>query len=386
MKIGILTLFHGNNNWGGVLQGYALKTLLEQKYENAQVDILVYKSKNNIVYPSILKQMHQYNIREIFSLINKKANKKSAKKVHEKLKKRYELFKDFQNTYRTNETVYTDDTLIEAAKEYDCLISGSDQVWNPNVGRAGYFQAMVKDECKKVAYAASIARDDLSKEEQNIMIPCIECFDYVSVREKTAKNILEKYITNGKEVAETLDPVLMLTKDQWISAFEEKNTDDEKYCLAFFFSESQKYRTEISKLAQEKNIKLKYIPFAANTYIETDLKDPGEPCWDVGPEEFIRLFQNAECVFTDSFHGAVFSIIFQKPFCVFERDKNTKVSKNSRLYDLLEKFELSDRLVKQFSVSNLLKIIDKPIAYDKIDELLTLYRNESLEFISKSLE
>lgn len=386
MKIGILTLFHGNNNWGGVLQGYALKTLLEQKYENVQVDILVYKSKNNIVYPSILKQMQQYNVREIFSLVNKKINKKSVRKVHGYLKERYKLFKDFQNIYKTNETVYTDATLIEAAKEYDCLISGSDQVWNPNVGRAGYFQAMIKDECKKVAYAASIARDDLSKEEQSIMIPCIERFDYVSVREKTAKKILDKYITNGKEVTETLDPVLMLTKDQWNLAFKEKNTDDEKYCLAFFFSESRKYRTEISKLAKEKNIKLKYIPFAANTYISSDLKGPGEPCWNVGPEEFIRLFQNAECVFTDSFHGAVFSIIFQKPFCVFERDKNTKVSKNSRLYDLLEKFGLSERLVKQFSVSDLSEIINKPIDYNKVDDLLMLYRNESLEFITKSLE
>lgn len=379
MKVGILTLFHRNYNWGGVLQGYALKTYLENEYRDMQADILQYHSEKNIVYPTKLKQAVQYTPSEIFEKISYKLKKKNNLAIDDKIAVRKKLFQKFMSEYTTNETIYDDSNLILAAKDYDCLICGSDQIWSPNVSRPGYFLEQVKDECTKISYAASIARSGLSKNEQKVMLPLIKQFDFISVREKTAKDFLDKYYGGQVKINEVLDPALMLTSSQWHEISNLKNTDNEPYALAFFFSESYEYRQRIEKYCCKNGLKLKFIPFAKNEYIPTDLSGNSELVFDAGPGEFINLFENAECIFTDSFHGAVFSIIFNKPFCIFERDKNTKVSKNSRLYDLLDKFSLSKRLIKDNI--DIDKIMKEKIDFESVNLKLEYYRKDSKKYL-----
>ena len=381
MKIGILTLFHNNYNWGGVLQGYALKTYLESNFENVTVDILQYHSSRNVVYTSKFQQALQYSPSEILGKIASKLKKRN-RGARIDLKERKFLFDEFMNSYKSNPKIYNDGNLISAAVEYDCLICGSDQIWNPNVARPGYFLQMVNDECRKISYAASIARDDLSKHEREIMLPLIEKFDYVSVREKTAKDFLNYYM-GSETIKEVLDPALMLSHNEWEQLCDGVDNTEKRYALAFFFSESLEYREDIYTYCQQKGLQFKFIPFAKGEFIESDLMGPGEPMVNVGPKEFVQLFKNAEVVFTDSFHGSVFSIIFSKNFCVFERDKNNKVSKNSRLYDLLAKFELSDYLIKQNI--GITKVLDKPIDYKRVNELLNKYRQESHMFLTEAL-
>lgn len=382
MKIGILTLFHGNYNWGGVLQGYALKNLLEERY-NAQTDILLYGFGRNVIYDSKIRQLLQYNPKEI---INKFIGKVTRNNEGSYLEKRRKCFDDFMNENITNATIYSDDTLAEVADEYDCLISGSDQVWNPNVGKAGFFQTMISSEkCKKVAYAASIARDDLTKYEQEKMLPLIADFDAVSVRERTAKKFLDKYMGGKTKITEVLDPVLMLTQNKWDDVAQKSSLQvSEKYALAFFFSESIDYRKEIQKYCDKNGMKLLFIPFARNEFIKSDLLGNDEKMFDVGPYDFVKLFANAECIFTDSFHGCVFSLVFHKKVCVFERDKQNKVSKNSRLYDLLDKFELSNRLIK--NPANITKVMKQNVDFDRIDKLHSKYKESSLQFLDDAIK
>lgn len=382
MKIGILTLFHDNYNWGGVLQGYALKTLIEKEIPNTQVDILIYKGGKNIIYNNILQQAMQYSVKDIIHKVKQRYVKK-RNNLGEELAKRYCLFKDFMNEYTTNEMVYSDFNLQTAAEEYDCLISGSDQVWNPNVGRAGFLQQMIPNHCRKISYAASIARDDLSAHERDIMIPLIEKFHAISVRENTAKTLLKKYMSSEKDVAEVLDPVLMLETTDWNKILEKSEVSSEKYALAFFFSDSYTYRKKIKDYCDLHGLKLKFIPFAKQEYLPSDEQGECERIYDVGPREFVALFKNAQCVFTDSFHGAVFSINFHIPFTVFERDKHTKVSKNSRLYDLLSKFELSNRLVKK--IDDLDAIMKQQIDFYRVERLLEQHREESLHFLQEAI-
>ena len=383
MKIGILTLFYDNINWGGVLQGYALKTYLEREFPSSQVDILYYKSSSNIVYPNKFRQALQYSPLEIIKRIFASLKKSNICEIDQKLSNRRKLFKIFTDKYMTNSKIYNDNNLVRAAKEYDCLICGSDQIWNPNVAKPGYFLSMVDMECIKVSYAASIARNSLTKYEQRKMLPLIKKFDFVSVREKTAKMFLELYSENEIGAEEVLDPAFLLNNEKW-SELSGVSVSDEGYVLAFFFSESLKYRREIKEYCESRGLTLKFIPFARNNYISTDEVGECERIYDVGPIEFIRLFQQATCVFTDSFHGSVFSIIFNKPFCVFERDKNTKTSKNSRLYDLLNKFSLEDRLVRDEKCLG--SVISLKIDYDEVNKKLSTYRNISRNFIEKSLE
>jgi coenzyme F420-reducing hydrogenase beta subunit len=252
------------------------------------------------------------------------------------------------------------------------------------VGWAGFFQSMISNECRKIAYAASIARDDLSEHERDIMLPLIERFDAVSVREKTAKDFLERYSSGTLNVTEVLDPVLMLSKEDWSSVSDRSaESFDGRYAVAFFFSESIHYRRRISDYCKKHGLELKFIPFARGEYIASDKEGAADRLFDLGPYEFVKLFQNAQCVFTDSFHGAVFSVVFQKPFCVFERDRKSKVSKNSRLYDLLEKFELSHRLIHDMSV--LESIMESPIDFTQVSKKHVQLQKESLHFLEKEL-
>lgn len=383
-KIAILTLFHGNNNWGGVLQGYALKRTIENLCPDFIVDILNYRSSTNIVYPSLVKQMLQYPVFEIPGVIARRIFKRNNTYVSNKLQARRKLFSIFMEENTTNPTRYNDQSLEDVVGDYCCFISGSDQVWNPNVARAGYFQTMIPDSCRRIAYAASIARDELSIHEQKIMIPLIERFDYVSVRENTAKIFMERYLNGRKEVYEVLDPSLLLTRENWLELVGNNECKMGSYALAFFFSESYTYRTQIEKYCRKNGLKLLFIPFAAEHYIKSDEKGECERVFDVGPKEFIWLFYNAQCVFTDSFHGSVFSIVFEKKFCVFERDKKSKVSKNSRLYDLLHKFQLSERLIEK--PEYLEQRMQRPINYENVNRLLEQYRVQSLSFLKKAID
>jgi coenzyme F420-reducing hydrogenase beta subunit len=383
LKIGILTLFHGNMNWGGVLQGYALKTLLSNTYKNAQVDLLIYHDGYSVVYPSVWKQLLQYSPTDIVRQGLKRFVRQKTPSIAVRMKNRKQLFEDFTAQCTTNTKQYTKDSLISAARKYDCLICGSDQIWNPNVARPGYFLETVTDECIKISYAASIARNDLSKHEREVMIPLIARFDAISVREKTAKTILERYLPFGKIVTETLDPVLMLPRSEWDKLVRDVPPDKEKYALVFFFSESYAYRKHIAAYCQAHSLRLKFIPFAMQKYMKSDEQGTCDRLYDVGPREFVHLFRDAQCVFTDSFHGSVYSILFQKPFGVFERDKQNKVSKNSRLYDLLEKFNLSGRLVRD--VGSLETVMQAPVDYDTLENLLNTYRKLSLAFLTNSI-
>ena len=366
---------------GGVLQGYALKTLLETSFLNCKAELIYYRYGRNVVYSNKVKQALQYGpvdiIRKLYAGFSKNP-------IGTKIKTRKELFRSFTNSCAENKKVYSDENLEEAAMLYDCLICGSDQIWNPNVSQAGFYLKGIGRECRKVAYAASIARDDLSEYERSKMLPLIGEFDHISVREATAKRILDKYMPNGKPVYEVLDPALMLTKEQWHELIKETPQKYDNYVLSFFFSESYEYREIIAKYCAEKGLKQVFIPFAAEKYIKSDEQGDCIREFDVGPKEFVSLIANASAIFTDSFHGAVFSILMQKPFCVFERDKAGKVSKNSRLYDLLAKFDLSDRLVKDPATAS--DVIETPIKFNEIEAKLNIYRASSLDFLRNALE
>lgn len=380
MRIGILTLFHGNNNWGGNLQGYALKTYIEEHYKGSQVDLIYYKSSANVIYKNKLEQMAQYGPLEALEKIKEKVIKKKTP-ADAALKKRKALFEGFQNAYLSNDHVYRDEELQELADEYDCLICGSDQIWNPNVSRPGYYLKNVAG-TRGISYAASIARDTLSEKEASEMVPLIDKFDFVSVREKTAKAILDYHFQGKKQIYEVLDPALLRTKEQWSDFIGPEKYENSPYALMFFFSDSAEYRQNIERFCQNNGLKLIGIPHAA-TYIKNDEEGNYEKAYDVGPIEFLRLFRDASYVFTDSFHGSAFSIVFEKQFCVFERDKNTKVSKNSRLYDLLDKFKLSDRLIK--SADSFDSRCNSRIDYEAVNEILVRERTSSAEFLENAL-
>lgn len=378
MKIGILTLFWGNNNWGGTLQGYALKKYLETRYPEAQVDIIRYRSSSNVVYRDKFEQMQQYGMLEIMKKVSERAIGK-LKLGKQKLNCRNARFREFHEYYTPNGHVYTDNDYIRLSDHYDFLICGSDQVWNPNVAYPGFFLKGIRDS-KKISYAASIARDGLTEKEKERMIPLIEAFDHISVREHTAKSILEQELP-GREIHHVLDPALMLTRQEWEALLPEEEKK-EPYAVSFFFSDSLKQRKKIASYCERNKWKLVMLPHCAKMQMNDEV-GPGERAYDIGPKEFIQLIAGASFVFTDSFHGAVFSILFEKPFLAFCRDKASNVSKNSRMTDLLALFGLSGRLVSSQAMTD--EMMAAPIDYSAVAEKLSDLRNQSAKYLDEAL-
>lgn len=380
-KIGIITLYNNNYNYGGILQAYALcKTINDMGNECKVID---YSGNRNIIYTSLKERIRQYNLIEIFKksrdIIDQKVN---SKKIQLIVNKRKEMFDIFCNEYIPHTRKYIDDNIYELNKELDFFISGSDQVWNPNCALGVFLQDFVDNDKKKISYAASISRNNLSEYEKNKMIPLIRKFKYISIREETGKRLLES--CGIENVYTVVDPTMLLTKNQW-EKIATKSIEEKPYVLCYFFSNSKKYREKIDNFCNEKKMKLLFIPYAKQKYTNTDSKGKGIPVNNVGPREFLSLIKNAEYIFTDSFHGLVFSIIFNKKFIVFERDRsNENTSKNSRIYDLLKLFSLEDRLIR--GESDFEDVIEKDINVRNINHIISGERERAFNFLNNAIK
>ncbi len=156
-------------------------------------------------------------------------------------------------------------------------------------------------------------------------------FKEISVREEAGKKIVED-LTGRKDVEVLVDPTMLLTAEEWDNVSnkpEQLKTD--KYILNYFLGElSEKRKNEIDRIAKENGCKI------------INMLDSNSPFYKTGPAEFLYLEKNAFLICTDSFHACVFSILYNRPFIVFEREDNN-VSMNSRIDTLLNKFHLQDR-------------------------------------------
>ena len=358
-KIGIIT-YHFAQNYGSVIQCYALQEFLKSKGYGVSVINFVSKEqeKNNSCSSGIKGKIK--NI--VFYKIRKERRKK------------LEAFLNFRkmNLNETKKiTTINDFEKLVKSEKYNVLISGSDQVFNPNI--LDYNDAFVipfKTSSIKVAYAASLGN---AKEKELLTLKSnIEKFQKISLRESTDKEIFESVIK--RKVSIVCDPVFLLSQDDWIKRinnFESNYVDSENYLLCYFIHKT--YIEDAIKIAEsiatQKKLKLKIINAGYGKY--SFRKDVMVGC---GPEDFLKLFKNASYICTDSFHGTSFSIILNKNFNCIDTSQNTK---DTRRKNLLEKFNLINRLCYVED-----KNIDTAdINYKKINETILKYSNSSKKFL-----
>lgn len=171
----------------------------------------------------------------------------------------------------------------------------------------------------------------------------LDDFDFISVREKNSLELLKKIgITNA---VHTVDPTLLLKKEDW-RKIEKKVVIDKKYIFVYLLGKDIDARRKISEFALKNNLLIVNIPNANEVYDKVDDVFGDIKLNDCSPEEWIYLIDNAEYIITDSFHGTVFSTIFEKKFLVFKR--NTKVDINNRMTDYLSNISQSDKFVDNF--------------------------------------
>lgn len=391
MKIGILSFYYNNFNYGGMLQAYALcKSIEMMGYDVEQIAFDCWAPKKTSLKDSRRDKWKQANIckkaeliflhmkDKILSKFPKKEQKAPAEFVL-RLEERKEAFLRFQDIIPHSSTIYSEHNISNCANNYDVFIVGSDQVWNENLGRPLYLLDFLSSQKLRISYAASIAQTVLSIRQKNLFREQLPKFLGVSVREPDAVDLVKEFAP----VSWVLDPTLLLTREQWDSICADRMIDEE-YIFCYFLGENSKTRKIVSKFAKEQNIQIVTLPFLLG-YKKSERKFGDVHLFDVSPDQFISLIKHAKYVFTDSFHAAVFSNIYEKSYAVFNRDK--KGTMNSRIYGLIKIFGQDKRFCAKKSQLNVTYLKQVLNLDEKVnDTIFKELKNNSAIFLQKHLE
>ena len=360
-KLGILT-FHSVSNYGAVLQAYALsKTILDKGYN---CEIIDYQN-NEIKKEYKIFSKNKINLKHPKLMINNIL-------MIPHIKQRNKIFSQFRKNYlHISEKQYNELTFPDK-DEYEAIIAGSDQIWNfrCNGNDTHYLLDFVdKKECKCYSYAASLGAKTLSEEEKKVYKNLLEDFEEISVREHSSALMLEEIL--HKKIRTSVDPTLLLTKNDWAKL--KTDTLEKNYVLVFLMSHSDKILSDAYRFAQKRKKKLIYI----NMYKAHQPKEYNS-VYSATPKEWLGLIANADYIITNSFHGTVFSIIFERQFTVLPiNDKG----KNERLIQLLEITGLQQKL-QNYSID----FKEEDINYIEVNEKIKEERKKDLLYLDSILK
>lgn len=365
MKIGLLS-YHKNYNYGWNLQCYALLTTLKNMgYEVTLIDKRKFP-KNN--FTSIIKNV----LKDILILLKIKEKQKSYEEKQELIGHNIASFFDTYICPKSCEIYNKED--YKKLLHFDAFIVGSDQVWRPSLVNpiSDYYFSFVDYPAKFISYAASFGVDfgEYNVKEQRICGKLIERFTAVSVREESGiKLIKDVYNWNCNPILMP-DPTLLLSKNDYekiILNSKDLKRNTELFC--YILDKTEDKTSTIDFLSKNLSLQPHYINFNEN---------------QINPsvEEWLNSFMNAKFIFTDSFHGCVFSLIFRKPFIAYGNIQRGI----ARFTSLLNTFQEQNRLIKSSTDINTqtlsnLSIID----IEKIDKIQNNLREKAINFFRSNL-
>lgn len=377
-RVGITTFFHRNWNFGGMLQAFALcQCVCALGFEAEQICMSVWRGGHSA-------KTAAWNIIETNALTNE-----VVKTVYEHWRKGTRILKKFRTFQREVPHGRYLGNLNLPAKlndRYDCIITGSDQVWNPlyytDDGLRIQGLAFAAPGKRTISYAPSLGPVKAAIGREKIYAEILNRLDFISVRERSAQQFLQPL--TDKPIAVVLDPTLLLTRQEW-----NKLTIGVKgksiHLFAYFLNESSnRHDEQLHQIANQMQLPLRCIADELERYPRAESDD--RQILDAGPKEFLGEIRDAEMVLTNSFHGTVFSMLFHKPFWVFKRNRDSdQGSMNSRITDFLEDFGLAGRLLEDGEVPSLEKL-RTPIDYDAVDCILEEKREFSMDWLKTALE
>ncbi len=364
MKVGILT-FHYAHNYGAVLQAYALKTYLRS--QGHEVVILNYQN-TTIASRYQLKRPYEYHLKDIRHVRRLRTIAKSVldrRASEEHWKRQFYAFEAFIDKYLLDSKKDILDIRALESVNLDVLIAGSDQIWNHGLtgGIDSVYYLDFKTNAKKMFYAASNGKDSIPDKDASYCLGAIQNADYISTREGGLANYLSSALS--RKVYHAVDPSLLLDEMQY-DFLAGRSEAKEPYIFAYFVAENDTMSDIVRYVSRA--LKLKVIEL--HYYRTRKISGPDQRA-DMGPIEFLQSIKNAELIFTNSFHGTVFSIIFQKKFySVFKKD--------ARIENLLEGLNLGERHINSAKEIDLNSTID----YKAVNMKLKQIRADSVEFLN----
>lgn len=353
-KIGIITI-HSDLNYGAALQAYALNQVLRNKGYESEVINYVKIPNHPPHYP--------FPINVIFWIMNRPRFTRFRKFLKDTVSKRsWNSVEELMDNFNEN---------------YDVVVSGSDQVWNPLCGGLNdqinpcYYLAFADHKkYKKVAYASSLGSYRFNEEELKIVKPWFEEYDHLSTREQSGKEYLEEVLKTTVPVV--IDPTLLLDYKKWQSVQTPMKVTD-KYVLVYYFDERDEVISIARKVADKHGYKVALITNMPHHFKGVDIN-----LRHVGPAQFLWLFDNASYVVTNSFHGTAFAINYNKPFI-------SVIKRNSpqRAQTLLNNVGIPERLLTD---EKYLHSLTDDIDWNLVNSRLNELRKDSLDYLYNAIE
>lgn len=380
LKIGILTQpLH--DNYGGLLQAYALKEVLKslghevviinRQFPSVKIWRLMGSTLKRIIKEKTFidqKKLTKYQL----SVISKETVKFRGKYIKE-------LSKPIQSTKEMK-------TLNNNG--FDAFIVGSDQCWRPvySPNIYNYFLDFTKgnNKIKRISYAASFGVSDweFTKKQTVKCRKFLRKFDTVSVREDSGVKLVEKYF-DRKNVIHVLDPTMLLQKSNYLKIIKQDNIGFSKGRLKVYVLDKSNEKNKFIKLA-ETALELKVFEVMPKKRVQdhmvnnsniTDFQYPN-------PTQWLKGFSDAEFVITDSFHGTLFSILFNVPFITISNEQRGI----ARFSSLLKMFGFSNRLVTDMDKADLDFLLNKDIDWSFANKVIDIERAKALDFLTRSLK
>lgn len=373
-NIAILTRRYGEN-YGSSFQAFALQHTIDKLGFNSKV--LDYDELHHSfrwrVKPFLYDILYFFSAAGILKIFSRKLNILLVNRHTQKCK-----FSLFDNTTlrKTSKKLKVKKQLAKVVSQFDCCVCGSDQIWSPFLFDENYYLTFVnKKLTRKVAYAASLGIYD-----ENLifgkMKDLISDFDYISVRESNAVDLLAKSGVKNK-VEFVLDPTLLVDKSIWKSLQSDYQIEG-NYILCYFLGKNIP-NNFIKALKVKTNLKVVNIQMFYNiNNLNADVE-----LFDVGPSDFLSLLDTASYVCTDSYHGMLMSYDYKKDFFVFNRfAKNDYNNQNSRIDSILKLMNMENRRVSDDSdIDNMELIANYPV-----DNAMSSMREQSISFILNSFQ
>ena len=262
---------------------------------------------------------------------------------------------------------------LKSLGEYDCFIAGSDQIWNAAISAGEMDPAFLLEftDKRKIAYAASCGTV-LPEKNLKKIIPVLKTFSAVSVRESS---LCKQLLSNGvKDVQCVADPTFLLDRDEW-RRMARKLRHPKPFILTYFLEENEKICELVQQMTNYKEIDV--IDVSPRRFLGKEFVAKRRAY--CSPDEFLGLIQNAECILTNSFHGTVFSILFEKPFVTILHSKYPE-----RVNDLMALLDMKDKILNTIDSKTKMNAY-KPYSQNQIDLIMNL-RQQSRFFLLDALE
>lgn len=369
MKIAILTQ-PLTNNYGGILQNYAMQEVLRRRgHEVTTLDIhrpFEGVTVNAHFMLSLVKRFIQkYILRDETIVFVNPFNLRRFYDEPQRFSRRFMA----ENLSLVPLGVYK---LTEKDDKYDGYVVGSDQVWRPYMAAnlENFYLDFVKNpNAKRIAYAASFGTDNWESDEKSTatLKELAQKFDAISVREQSGVGLCKQYL--DVDATFILDPTMLLDAEDYRKLYDKhpENDFDGDYIATYILDKSPEIQSMISEVSKRLNLPVKRLGKVTAAGFDSI-------------ESWLQGIDNARYVITDSFHGSVFSTLFEKQFVALGNEKRGTTRFNS----LFNQFGMPNRLAR--ATEDVIKSLQTPIDYSKVHETLEAKRKLSNQFLDENLK